>query len=379
MAKPYLTELSKLADTFEWAAGTDIDEIKQVVGATVSSPLRAVGSGGSLTVAHAIASLHQRLTGQLAAVATPLEARAEPLNAGVTTWLMSAGGGNGDILMAARAFIAREPRQLVVLCGRKDGPLVKLCRQHPFVKLLAYPLPSGKDGFLATNSLLGFTVLLTRAYYETFNRKDDWELATKSAMPLLSARSARVSEWRQLVAPLWKRSTILVLHGPATRIGAIDLESKFTEAALGNLQSVDYRNFAHGQHHWLAKRGEESAVLALVTDDDHLLAKRTLALLPSEIPQAQLRFRGPPDAAALGSLVATLHITGWVGVARGIDPGRPGVPEFGRKIYKLSPSLATRGRCPGALSERDAVATLRKTGLMPYGSSRRPGGAGPVS
>jgi hypothetical protein len=51
------------------------------------------------------------------------------------------------------------------------------------------------------------------------------------------------------LADMWERRTTVVLHGPATRVGAIDLESKFTEAALGNLQVADWRNFAHGRHH----------------------------------------------------------------------------------------------------------------------------------
>ena len=87
-------------------------------------------------------------------------------------------------------------------------------------------------------------------------------------------------------APIWERPTTIVLHGPNARVGAIDLESKFTEAALGNLHYADWRNFAHGRHHWLAKRGAQSAIIALIGDDDERLAERTLALIPDEIPIA---------------------------------------------------------------------------------------------
>ena len=54
----------------------------------------------------------------------------------------------------------------------------------------------------------------------------------------------------------------------AIRSAAIDLESKLTEAALMPVQVADFRNFAHGRHHWLAKRGGETAVLALVCESD---------------------------------------------------------------------------------------------------------------
>jgi hypothetical protein len=47
MARPY--EITRLAETFAWAATADLKPMRQ-----------AVGSGGSLTAAHALAGLHQR-------------------------------------------------------------------------------------------------------------------------------------------------------------------------------------------------------------------------------------------------------------------------------------------------------------------------------
>ena len=103
--KPYALEMTKLPETFDWAATVELTPLRQAVRTAGVSPLRVIGSGGSLTCAHALAGLHQRYTGRLAAVATPLEAVAEPLDANVSAWLLSAGGGNVDILNAARALI----------------------------------------------------------------------------------------------------------------------------------------------------------------------------------------------------------------------------------------------------------------------------------
>ena len=365
MTRSYAGEMTKLAATFEWAATADLDPLRRAVRTAGLSPLRAVGSGGSLTGAHALASLHQRYTGHLAAVATPLEAVGELLDATVATWLLSAGGGNADILSAAKMLILREPRQLGVLCGREASPLARLCRRHPFVDLLLYPPPAGKDGFLATNSLLGFTALLTRAYAAEFGSDADWPDAVACLKRLLRDTAGALQSWEADTIPLWTRSTTLVLHGPSTRIGAIDLESKFTEAALGHLQLADYRNFAHGRHHWLAKRGETSAVLAFVTDADRAIAERTLDLIPKDVPQARILFDGGPSAVALASLLAALKITGWVGRARGIDAGRPGVPEFGRKIYNLRlPRTRRTTRLP-RLTARKAAAIARKARVAP--------------
>ena len=358
--------MTKLAETFAWAAEVaDSQNLRQAVRTAGVWPLRAIGSGGSLTGAHALASLHQRYTGCLAAVATPLEAATEPLSVTASNWLLSAGGGNVDIVAAANMLILHESRQLCVLCGRESSPLVELCRQHPFVDLLLYPPPAGKDGFLATNSLLGFTALLTRAYAAEFGSDTDWQDTVDCLEPLLPNTTAVLGAWEAATAPLWTRPTTLVLYGPSTRIGAADLESKFTEAALGHLQLADYRNFAHGRHHWLAKRSESSAVLAFITDADRALAERTLDLIPADIPQARIAFDGGPSAAALASLIAALRITGWAGISRGIDPGRPSVPDFGRKLYHLSLPRPQRVAGLPRLTPREAAAITRKAGVNP--------------
>lgn len=364
MARPYAIEMAQLVETFEWATSTNVDALCRAVGSAGLSPLRAIGSGGSLTAAHALTALHQQHTGNIAAVATPLEAVEEPLDENVVHWLISAGGRNVDILAAAKALIFREPRQLAVLCGRDDSPVAKLCKAHPFVDLLPFPSPAGKDGFLATNSLLGFTTLLARAYASEFGDDVEWRATLELVRAGIAELSSLSAGWEAEASRIWARPTTLVLFSPSTRIGAIDLESKFTEAALGNLQLADYRNFAHGRHHWLAKRGELSAVLAFITDSDRALAERTLALIPEDVPQARIELPGIGSTAALMSLVAALRITGWAGTVRGIDPGQPGVPSFGRKLYNLSLPRPVDKAGP-QISACDAAAIKRKTGSSP--------------
>lgn len=334
MAKHYASEMSRLADTFAWVNEADVGKLRSAVRFAGGMPMRAVGSGGSLTVAHSLAHLHQRLARQLGVAETPLEL-AELGAAPLSNWLLSAEGSNVDILGAAETLACEEPRQLAILCGRPGSPLADIGSSHEFIDLFLYPPLSGKDGFLATNSLLGFASLLARSYIEEFHNEEEWKAVGSIVEPLLKMDSAETESWSASTRSLWSRHTILVLHDANTRIGAIDLESKFSEAALGNLQVADYRNFAHGRHHWLAKRGDDSSVLALFSPSGADLANRTLALLPKNIPVSRVALPDGPTAGMLGSLVAALKITGWAGHARGIDPGNPGVPEFGRKIYHL--------------------------------------------
>jgi hydroxymethylpyrimidine pyrophosphatase-like HAD family hydrolase/fructoselysine-6-P-deglycase FrlB-like protein len=363
MAKPYATEMAKLADTFAWAETTDVERLRVAVKTAGLSGLRAIGSGGSLTSAHVLAGLHQRWTGRLAAVATPLEAVSEPLDPGIATWLLSAGGGNVDILRAFNVLASREPRQLGVLCGKSQSALADAAREHSFADLLLYEPPAGKDGFLATNSLLAFAAVLTRAYVSEFSGSDRWTEGAAAVDRLLKDNTIWM-DWELQCSSLWGRNTTLVLHGTSTRIGAVDLESKFTEAALGNLQVADFRNFAHGRHHWLAKRADVTGMLVFVGPEDADLAKRTLAQIPPEIPRAVLTFDLPEATLPIISLICALRITGWAGQARNIDPGRPGVPEFGRKLYNL-PLPKIVGSKTAHASTEQAAAIARKSGISP--------------
>ena len=59
------------------------------------------------------------------------------------------------------------------LVGRKGSKLHKLSEKHEYTNFFEYPIPSGKDGFLATNSLLAFVIILYRAYSEASEKKSN--------------------------------------------------------------------------------------------------------------------------------------------------------------------------------------------------------------
>jgi hypothetical protein len=161
--------------------------------------------------------------------------------------------------------------------------------------------------------------------------------------------------------PLWTRDTILVLHGTSTHPAALDLESKFMEAALGNLHVPDYRNFAHGRHYWLAKRAETTAVLALIAEEDRDLADRTLRRLPVTVPVARIHVPHTGPMASLAALVLALQIVLHAGKALNVDPGRPHVLQFGRRIYRLK--AFPRHAAGWTAKDSTLVAIERKAGM----------------
>jgi fructoselysine-6-P-deglycase FrlB-like protein len=339
-------------------------------------PLVAVGSGGSLSAAYFVCHLHQQFAGKIAKASTPLEILSLLSDGGSRHSLvnsaalcLSAGGSNADINRAFRALIETEPRHLLALCARRGSPLAKIASKYDYVSLIDFGLPSRKDGFLATNSLLAFIVLLARSYSQLW---DDVPALPSTLWRLLGKYEnldSALGDLRHKLRPLLEREHLVVLHGAGTKAAAYDIESKFIEAALGSVQLSDYRNFAHGRHHWLAKRNEMSAVIALAEDGDITLAKRTANLLPSSVPSVVLQFSGAPISSSIAAVVTGFLVTAVAGEIRGIDPGRPCVPQFGRRLYHLGiGNIGINGKREKAPIQRksDACASSSSEMLKAY-------------
>src|SRR5258708_409045 len=155
----------------------------------------------------------------------------------------------------------------------------------------------------------------------------------------------------------------------------MDLESRFTEAALGPTLLADYRNFAHGRHHWLAEHGSTTGVLAFVTTEVRDVADRTLRLLPSDVPIVRVEIEGTRVRASIAALIVSMYVAGFAGKVRNIDPGRPGVPLFGRRLYHLrglqpAPSnVTTLSASEVAAIECKAgvnISTLQRQGMLAF-------------
>lgn len=362
MGKPYQLELDSLAATYEHSLRLDVSAVERFLADFRSHPLIAVGSGGSFTAAHLAAYLHERFARALARPATPLDAvEAVGHSRDTAVLLLSAGGSNPDVTGAFGLLAEAEPAKLAVLCGQPNSPLTKRIASYPYVDSFAFELTSGRDGFLATNSLLTFAVVLLRAYLTVGSVPRSIPRKLGHLLHPRRTSDQFLRELSERCSALWSRPTLVVLFGPDTSSAAIDLESKFTEAALGTVQLADFRNFGHGRHHWLAKHGDESAVLALATARDHNVASRTLDLLPSSIPRVLLTIPGSDVEASVAAIVTAFYVAGLAGNARGIDPGRPGVPAFGRRIYNLR-TFHLRPQPLDRLPKAQVAAIERKTG-----------------
>jgi len=369
MGRPYAAELLELDATYEWCMNAPITELARSVAAAAGCSLLCVGSGGSLTSAHFATFLHVRFTGQAAQTLTPFElvTTAQHL-AGAAVLICSAGGSNPDVIAGADLAIKRGPHHLFAIATKANSPLQARLNDAVWPMCHTFTTPTKKDGFLATNSLLATMMLLTRAY-------ETWAGAETCLPPTFTAmlhegmtRRALVEKFRGDVADVVDRSTLIVLHGASTKPAAMDVESRFTEAALANAQPADYRNFAHGRHHWLARHTETSAVLAFSEEGDDV-ARKTLALIPAAIPRWQVCVE-PGLRGAISAVCYSLLLAFVAGESKSLDPGRPHVPTFGRKLYHLRamPRLYPQS---DIADERMNLAIERKTQLPITGLAAR--------
>jgi fructoselysine-6-P-deglycase FrlB-like protein len=363
MGKPYSVEIAGLAGTLLWSSTADVERLIQAISTTFTMPLVVVGSGGSLTACHLMATLHRRIAQQPARVCTPLAFIQEGSYGREAPWFISAGGSNSDILKAFEACVDAEPPTMGVLCGSPLSPLAQAALPCGYCESALFDLPGGKDGFLATNSLLAFCVLLTRAY-ETLQSPQTRSFRGSALLQNLASSGAISDEFAQAKRVL-ERETVILLHGSSTRAAAHDLESRFTEAALGHVQAADYRNFAHGRHYWLARHGEASGVVAFCGPEEATLAAKTLEILPPTVPVMRIDLSSDWKHAALEAIAVSIRMAQWKGTLCGIDPGRPGVPLFGHRIYDLKYENESSSGFSSKLDAASRSAIVRKTRQAP--------------
>lgn len=351
MGKPFKQELEKIFETYQYCQSLNVDSLKYFF-EKYNYPLYIVGSGGSLSACYFAASLAQQ-KGRFAKAITPLEliSLKNTLKNSVVLFL-SAGGKNNDIIYGFKEAIKEEPMAIASVCMKRDSPLAVLSRKYSISKIFEYDLPNGKDGFLATNSLVSFFTILNKCFSS--------ELSDRLSEDFQDIILQDISSF---ITKITQNFTINVLYNGWGQSVAVDIESKCTEAALCNTLVSDYRNFGHGRHHWFAKRDENSAVLALITPKDEILAEKTLALIPSNIPKLIIKSDCKSSLASIELLLKSFYFIDKLGEMQGIDPGKPGVPVFGRKLYNLNYITSLKDKKTDNLSTNATIAIKRKTNV----------------
>ena len=184
----------------------------------------------------------------------------------------SASGKNKDIGAAFEEAALREVRPLIALVMREASPLHDLAEKYRYSRLISAPSSHFKDGFLAVGSLIGACSLLVRGYRALLGA-DDLPVSLEKLVEVVAG--VGLDDIVEASIPALTPSTTSILFTASLKPAAVDIESRFVEAALGNVHGTDLRNFGHGRHHWFAKHARDTGIVALIGDDRELRTERS--------------------------------------------------------------------------------------------------------
>lgn len=352
MGKPFSEELGRVAQTLTWCSAASVPD-RFTSRLADHGQIVAVGSGGSFSAADFAARAWQSTHSRIAVALTPMEYAERSFSLGShQTLLLSAEGTNSDIQYAAAASLAAAERT-TALTFRTTSRLLDLLADHESADALAFDAPWGKDGYLATNSLLASVMMIARLH----GLSADVE---KACSVFAGYRSSLAAS--SFVRAISAGRRVLVLHGPSGTPSAIDLESKFAEADLGTVQRTDLRQFAHGRHIQLAGGTEEFAIVALVASENLDLWVAVRSLLPRSVPVLTVMLPDGMADATLQGLLSVFALVEAAGMALGRDPGMPDVPAFARELHAIEAArYMPEPQRPSTINRK--VSALRRRGV----------------
>jgi hypothetical protein len=323
---PYAEQLDRLERTVECAASQSFENLDDLLAALATRQALFVGAGGAFAVARLAADLHEHRAGMLGRAVSPLEFISRPPTPVAGAVLFSASAGHPD----ARAVLGVLDAGIyapAALVTHNPGNAAAALAAASAVRVVALPSELCGDGFLATNSIMAMATALVCAHFPK-----------ATVAPEVGGEAPEPPDARD-----W-----IVLSAPGLHSAAVDFATRVAELGVGTAQVVDYRNFAHGRHFGLVRRRKEAevAVLALVSGPTQALAEHTIGLLPAEVPVVTLRSHAPWPVSALELIARSIRFAARIGLAAGVDPNRPGIPDFGWRLYDLDVNRFMPGR-PG--------------------------------
>lgn len=357
----FAEKLDTLLQTAELVASADLRSLTEALRKGQDSPVVAIGSGGSAITAHYFARCRETLFEAATQVMTPAEFVLANDDLGQSdVWLFSAGADNADSIASVVAARARGAAHFHLVTRNVAGAAAQAVAADPRNTVISIPVADAKDGFLATHSLVGSVLALLFAS-DMASADPLGETLGAVVIGSLSNRlnpSARQIMQAQL-ATVRSEDVLLLIADPQLRAVAELIETSAWEAALCSVQRTDLRNFAHGRHTWLHHRGEQTVILGLIGDDGRDIWERANALVPEALRRHVFDFGNAGRMHLAVGIVEGLVIVEAIGAATGIDPGRPGIGDFGRSLYEEDGLLALARQLGPAVRQKRAAALER--------------------
>jgi hypothetical protein len=283
-----------------------------------------VGSGGTVALAKMWQLLHEDHHLGMAKVITPYDFSQSSIFPDLVV-IFSASGKNHDILNAFR--LSKENNcKVLIFTTTKNSSLTRLAKTHSNNTYVIYPMrPTPKDGFLAVNSVIAISGLIVSLEQKLFGT--NYESAIS---PVTQAIQDHKKEFINL-----RDGTFQIISSDWGYPAGLDFEARLAESGVGNCFLTDPRNFGHGRFIWLEKKKSSTTVVFFYSKFNRSFIMRYAKLLPDNIPSL---FIEAPFNNILGSIyciVRSILIVQELALKQKVNPGKPDVPGWGRKIHSI--------------------------------------------
>jgi HAD superfamily hydrolase (TIGR01484 family) len=328
MAKrSYFEEINDLSDTWDTISNEPIVISERLSLEDIKGKVFCIGSGGSLVLAKLWEYLHEDFSLGLAKTITPYEYITDSQKSDLVV-IFSASGKNHDILQVFKTAIQRESKVLVFTIT-PESALIRLVKSNPLQACAVYPISRiSKDGFLAVNSTIGIIGLM----------KNFFNLFLGACYPSLSP--VKLGNEHHLKYPINNDfsshiSTVQIIASDYGMPAGLDLMVRFAESGLVSCFLTDPRNFGHGRFIWLDKHPKNTKVVFINTTKSHQFMKRLEKTLPKNIQCYKINSPYDGLLGAAYCITRTILLFGDLSQKYRVDPGKPVVPDWGRKLHSL--------------------------------------------
>lgn len=324
--RSYFEEIEELKITWEKLVSINPIISTKVTPQLLKGTAYCIGSGGSLALAKLWQYVHESNNLGHAKAMTPFEYNYSYLASDLVI-LFSASGKNHDILQVFKTALKRGSKVLVFTVS-PNSALIRLVRSNPLNAFAIFPaVDTPKDGFLAVNSVISMAFLIRQLQAHLFGGDN------LNQSPVSEAFIDHYSEISRInLSP--SISTLQIVTSDWGVPASLDLEARSAESGIVSCYVTDPRNFGHGRFIWLDIHKEDMVVL-ITTPKTYPFYNRLRNLLPDYVTCYNIKAPAEGPWGAIYCITRSILIFGELSKTRSIDPGKPEVPEWGRKIHRL--------------------------------------------
>ena len=353
MKTRFTEKIDRLPETLGMLANLDTTGLEAALRAGRQRPAIAVGSGGSVISAEFFARCRETLSHGPTLVQTPMEFVLGSADiSDWDVWLFTAGAENPDVVAVVRAVASRRPASIHMVTRNPDG----LAAQNISAeggRVHAVPVAEAKDGYLATHSLVATVGALLmsadRVADEIVGRNLLSQFTNKISSVLAPAIRAKCCK---MFEALEQQDTLIILADPQLRAVSVLLETSAWETGICAVQNTDFRNFGHGRHAWLHHHGGRSHILALTGLDSRGAWRSLESVLPQTQRRQEVDFDDCGRFANAVGIVKGMVLVEAMGSTIGVDPGKPGIGQFGLAMYESDALQQIAASLPSSVRQK---------------------------